>query len=136
MECVEASRPPQSIALLAALLAVLAATGPLAQEAPRAPTIEVTQVPPRGGGPNEMATLSGRVKGVDSPAKLRLVFFSRTDRWYVQPYTADPYTAVNPDGLADKVYNLWNRNPVTVSRTYMTSNGAKDKPTPPALKSF
>jgi 3',5'-cyclic-AMP phosphodiesterase len=43
---------------------------------------------------------------------------------------------VHADGLIDKVYNLWNRNPVTVSRTYLTSKGDKDRPAKPNLVSF
>ncbi len=38
---------------------------------------------------------------------------------------------VHPDGLVDKVYNLWNRNPITVSRTYLASRGAQDVPPKP-----
>jgi len=34
------------------------------------------------------------------------------------------------------VYNLWNRNPVTVTRQYLASNGAKDKPAAPLLASY
>ena len=48
----------------------------------------------------------------------------------------DGSAMIHPDGLADKVYNLWNRNPVTVSRAYMTSRGAKEKPAVPNLKSY
>jgi 3',5'-cyclic-AMP phosphodiesterase len=43
---------------------------------------------------------------------------------------------VHPDGLADIVQNLWNRNPVTISRNYTLSNGKHDKPSVPALRSF
>lgn len=32
------------------------------------------------------------------------------------------------DGLVDKVYRLWNRNPITVSRTYLASGGEQDRP--------
>lgn len=46
------------------------------------------------------------------------------------------YANVHPDGLADKVYNLWNRNPVTVPATYLKSGGKKDRPEAPKLKSF
>jgi hypothetical protein len=28
----------------------------------------------------------------------------------------------------DKVYNLWNRNPVTVERAYLVSNGVQRRP--------
>jgi hypothetical protein len=43
---------------------------------------------------------------------------------------------VHPDGLVDKLYNLWNRNPVTVQSTFLSSNGKVDKPTPPNLPSY
>lgn len=43
---------------------------------------------------------------------------------------------IHPDGLADKIYNLWNCNPVTVSRTYMPSGGKNDKPAVPTLRSY
>ena len=36
--------------------------------------------------------------------------------------------AVHPDGLIDKLYRLWNRNPVTVSGSYLRSGGKNDKP--------
>ena len=48
----------------------------------------------------------------------------------------DGSAKIHPDGLADKVYNLWNRNPVTVGRTYMASRGTKEKPPVPNLKSY
>jgi hypothetical protein len=43
---------------------------------------------------------------------------------------------VHPDALIDKLYNLWNRNPITITRTYLTSKGKKDKPELAALRSF
>jgi hypothetical protein len=48
----------------------------------------------------------------------------------------DGYATVHPDGLADKVYNLWNRNPMTIPSTYLQSRGAKDRPEAPKFKSF
>jgi len=48
----------------------------------------------------------------------------------------DGYVDVHPDGLVDKVYNLWNRNPVTISSKYTASRGRTDKPTPPTLRSY
>jgi Icc protein len=48
----------------------------------------------------------------------------------------DGSALIHPDGLADIVQNLWNRNPVTISRTYMLSNGKQDKPAVPALRTF
>lgn len=43
---------------------------------------------------------------------------------------------VHPDGLVDKVYNLWNRDPIQVSRTFLTSNGQTDPPAKPNLVSY
>lgn len=48
----------------------------------------------------------------------------------------DGFAIVHPDGLIDKVYNLWNRNPVQISRAYMTSRGRSDRPAEPRLVSF
>lgn len=64
----------------------------------------------------------------------------------VQMNRADPFdpndgcgngtVQVQPDGLVDKLYNLWNRDPVQVSRTFMTSNGQRDAPAKPNLVSY
>jgi 3',5'-cyclic-AMP phosphodiesterase len=43
---------------------------------------------------------------------------------------------MHPDGLVDKIYNLWNRNPVQVSAAYVTSGGKQDPPAKPNLVSF
>ncbi|MCA8953433.1 MAG: metallophosphoesterase [Planctomycetes bacterium] len=43
---------------------------------------------------------------------------------------------VHADGLVDKIYRLWNRNPVTVSREYMMSFGKTDKPGRANLSSY
>ena len=44
--------------------------------------------------------------------------------------------SVHSDGLVDKIYNLWNRNPITVSRTYLVSWGKIDRPPKPNLSSY
>lgn len=64
----------------------------------------------------------------------------------VQMNRADPFSQfdgcgagtanVLEAGLVDKVYNLWDRNPVTVSAAYLTSNGRKDKPAETKLASY
>jgi Icc protein len=56
----------------------------------------------------------------------------------VQMNRADPFDQfdgcgdgrmlVNEAGLVDKIYNLWDRNPVTVKASYLASKGAKEKP--------
>jgi 3',5'-cyclic-AMP phosphodiesterase len=48
----------------------------------------------------------------------------------------DGHVVVYPEGLIYKVYNLWNRNPVEVSRTYLSSKGKKAHPAQPNLMSF
>ncbi|MGC2223608.1 MAG: metallophosphoesterase [Methylocella sp.] len=64
----------------------------------------------------------------------------------VQMNRADPFSAfdgcgdgqlnVLASGAIDKVYNLWNRNPVTVRANYLSSNGAKDRPAATTLSSY
>jgi Icc protein len=48
----------------------------------------------------------------------------------------DGVLTVHPDALIDKLYNLWNRNPINVPRNYLASKGAKDAPKQAALKSY
>jgi predicted MPP superfamily phosphohydrolase len=43
---------------------------------------------------------------------------------------------VHTDGLVDKIYSLWNRDPIAVRRTYLTSGGKKDAPPKPTLASY
>lgn len=43
---------------------------------------------------------------------------------------------MHPDGLVDKLYNLWNRNPVTVKSSFLASSGKNDRPTAPNLPSY
>ncbi|HXN41322.1 MAG TPA: metallophosphoesterase, partial [Myxococcaceae bacterium] len=60
----------------------------------------------------------------------------------VQMNRADPFDQfdgcgdgrvdVTADGLANKLYNLWDRHPVTVKGSYLASNGSADRP--PAAK--
>jgi predicted MPP superfamily phosphohydrolase len=44
--------------------------------------------------------------------------------------------AVHPDGLVDKLYSLWNRNPVEIPSAYLASMGKKEKPVPPNAASY
>lgn len=43
---------------------------------------------------------------------------------------------VQPDGLAGMVYNLWERNPVSVPGSYLKSMGRTNQPPAPASKSY
>jgi len=56
------------------------------------------------------------------------VQMARPDPFNPQDGCGDGQIIVHPDGLADKLYNLWNRNPVTVKKTYLASKGKTDRP--------
>jgi Icc protein len=40
------------------------------------------------------------------------------------------------DGLVNKIYNLWDRNPVSVPASYLKSNGTKNRPAEPTFDSY
>jgi len=48
----------------------------------------------------------------------------------------DGRVLVHPDGLVDKIYALWNRNPVTVSSAYLASRGRSHRPGAPNLPTY
>jgi Icc protein len=48
----------------------------------------------------------------------------------------DGEVVVHPDGLVDKVYNFWNRNPVTVAKAYTASWGTAAVPARPNRPSY
>jgi 3',5'-cyclic-AMP phosphodiesterase len=64
----------------------------------------------------------------------------------IQMNRADPFSQfdgcgdgsvdVLENGLANKLYNLWDRNPVAVRATYLTSGGTQDPPPKTKLPSF
>jgi Icc protein len=61
---------------------------------------------------------------------------NRPDPFDPQDGCGDGLLSVHPDALIDKLYNLWNRNPITISRKYTLSKGAEDKPLATVLKSY
>jgi len=64
----------------------------------------------------------------------------------VQMNRSDPFNAfdgcgdgelhVLTSGMIDKLYNLWNRDPVTIKSSYLVSNGAADRPPATTLSSY
>lgn len=64
------------------------------------------------------------------------VQMGRPDPFNPHDGIGDGSVVVHPDGLVDKVYNLWNRNPVTVSRKYTASRGKEDGPKTSNLRSY
>jgi 3',5'-cyclic AMP phosphodiesterase CpdA len=61
---------------------------------------------------------------------------NRPDPFNPNDGCGDGEVHVHPDGLVDKLYRLWNRNPVTVKATYMTSGGKKDRPPSPSRAAY
>lgn len=64
------------------------------------------------------------------------VQMGRPDPFNPQDGCGNGSAIVYPDALVDKIYNLWNRNPVTITKKYMTSRGQADKPQVPTLRSY
>ncbi len=61
------------------------------------PVIEFTEVPAaNAGGPGKMAVISGRAKGAGEGDMI--VLYSKSQRWWVQPFADRPLTSVNTDG--------------------------------------
>jgi hypothetical protein len=60
------------------------------------PSIEITEVPRKGAGEQELETIAGRVGGVKI-SECKVVLFAGTDQWYVQPYIASPDTEIKED---------------------------------------
>ena len=64
------------------------------------------------------------------------VQMNRPDPFNPNDGCGDGKVAVHPDGLVDKLYHLWNRNPITVSSTYLASNGRVNIPAVPNAGSY
>jgi hypothetical protein len=80
-----------------AVLAAVAWPGCHAGDADRGPRVEITTVPPADrGGPDTRDDIGGRVVGAG--AGHRVVIFSKSRVWWVQPEARRPYTTIGPDG--------------------------------------
>jgi 3',5'-cyclic-AMP phosphodiesterase len=64
------------------------------------------------------------------------VQMARPDPFNPNDGCGDGSMFVHPDGLIDKLYNLWNRNPITITKNYTATKGAKDKPPVPTRASY
>jgi len=61
---------------------------------------------------------------------------TRPDPFNPRMGAVDGEVRVYPDALVDKIYNFWNRNPVTVARKYTASWGKEAVPPKPNRPSF
>lgn len=60
------------------------------------PTVEFSRVPPaEAGGTEKLDAVEGRVYGA-RPGQ-RIVLYARSGAWYVQPFTDQPFTEIQPD---------------------------------------
>jgi hypothetical protein len=63
------------------------------------PTLRITVIPPfdAKGGPDTSATIQGEVSGVKF-SDYRVVIYTRTNQWYVQPEVGGEFTTINNQG--------------------------------------
>ena len=61
-------------------------------------SVEFSLVPPAGKGSESRGNIKGRVLGLESPQKYKIVLYAHTDRWYVQPLESDHYTDLDAGG--------------------------------------
>jgi Icc protein len=64
------------------------------------------------------------------------VQMGRPDPFDVHDGLGDGELVVHPDGLVDKIYGLWNRNPITVPASYLASNGKTNRPVAAKRRSY
>jgi len=79
--------------------AATATPSPRFSVSPQGIKITISEFPPYNpvGGPDSTGHIAGRVEGSASE-EYSIVIFSYTDRWYVQPSTEKPRTAVDANG--------------------------------------
>ena len=66
--------------------------------APLGITISITRVPPKGQGPDSSGLIEGKVDGLNRPETYKVVLYSHTDRWYIQPYASQPLIDIGRNG--------------------------------------
>ena len=64
------------------------------------------------------------------------VQMSRADPFNPGDGCGDGQVRVHADGLVDKIYQLWNRNPITVTGAYLRSAGRAGRPPAPNRKAY
>ena len=93
--------------LLVALLGLscIPVTG-CGRESPRdEPSVQFTTIPPAAvGGSERVAPIGGRATGI-RPGQ-RIVIYTKSGVWWVQPLTAEPFTTVGPDGTWENTIHL------------------------------
>ena len=80
---IESKRRILSVIALVALL--VTCQGNTSCAANGKPEIQITQVPPKGAGPDRLERIAGTVSG-ENITDCKVIVFVHTDTWYVQPY--------------------------------------------------
>jgi hypothetical protein len=81
---------------MAMMVVVLAVGGCRSPSGRPAPEVSFDQVPEAAaGGARDTAAIAGRVSGA-APGQ-RIVLYTRTEGWWVQPLASNPYTEIKPD---------------------------------------
>src|SRR5262249_49249679 len=84
------------VRLGATVMVGLAVTGCARKPAAPEYAVEFTLVPEAAsGGPDRMAPIAGRVRGA-RPGQ-RVVLFTKSGAWWVQPFRFRPFTTIEPD---------------------------------------
>jgi hypothetical protein len=61
-------------------------------------TIKITVIPPAASGSATVTKLIGGVAHERNLTDCKVVVYTHTDTWYVQPTVANPYTVIGNDG--------------------------------------
>ncbi len=55
-------------------------------------------VPGPGAGPDALAPVEGRVEGIENPGRYKILLYTHTDRWYIQPFADQPLADIDSAG--------------------------------------
>ena len=83
---------------------------------PKRVMIEFTEVAADEAGPGSQGNIAGRVAGLKDTVDYKLVIYSHTDWWYVQPLISDPLTSIEADGKWSTWTHLGHRYAALVVR--------------------
>jgi hypothetical protein len=69
------------------------------------PSVQFTTIPPAAvGGSERVAPIGGRATGI-RPGQ-RIVIYTKSGVWWVQPLTSEPFTTVGPNGTWENTIHL------------------------------
>jgi len=94
---IRAAHPESEVKVTPAPSKNQSGTGNLNVEHSTKPGIQITDVPPRGAGPDRVETIAGTASGVNI-AECKVVVYAGTNVWYVQPYIGSSDTSIEQDG--------------------------------------